>query len=99
MTVAAASARGNPTAERRAELLYLLRQDCGSCHGMSLRGGLGPSLESASLTGKPDRALVAAILDGVPGSPMPPWAFTITPAEAAWLVDALKRGIDSDAHR
>jgi len=32
------------SAERQTELLYLLKQDCGSCHGMTLQGGLGSSL-------------------------------------------------------
>jgi mono/diheme cytochrome c family protein len=27
---------------RQAELLHLLKHDCGSCHGMTRKGGLGP---------------------------------------------------------
>lgn len=30
--------------EREKELETLLYQDCGSCHGMTLKGGLGPAL-------------------------------------------------------
>ena len=33
-----------PDATRQAELRYLLKQDCGSCHGMTMKGGLGPAL-------------------------------------------------------
>ena len=85
-----------PTPARRTELLYLLRQDCGSCHGMTLKGGLGPSLLPAALAGKPDEALVDVILEGRPGTPMPPWRFEISEDEAAWLVRSLKRGLDHD---
>ena len=60
-----------------------------------MKGGLGPSLEPASLEGKADEALVAMILDGIPGTPMPPWRSELTPAEAAWLVDRLRRGLDA----
>ena len=28
-----------PARERRAELVDLVRQDCGSCHGLTLKGG------------------------------------------------------------
>jgi cytochrome c55X len=81
---------------RRAELIYLVRQDCGSCHGLTLRGGLGPPLEPAALADKPDQALADVILNGVPGTPMPPWAFQISAAEAAWLVRSLKEGLADD---
>lgn len=93
-------AAGHSTAEspdpaRQADLLHLLRHDCGSCHGLTMKGGLGPSLEPASLEGKADDALVAMILDGIPGTPMPPWRPELTAAEAAWLVDQLRRGLDT----
>lgn len=84
-----------PDPARQAELLHLLRHDCGSCHGLTMRGGLGPSLEPASLAEKADDALAAVILDGIPGTPMPPWRPELTADEAAWLVDQLKRGLDA----
>ena len=27
---------------RQAELIHRLKHDCGSCHGMTMKGGLGP---------------------------------------------------------
>ena len=83
-----------PLPERQAVLEHRLRHDCGSCHGMTLKGGLGPSLLPEALAGKDDQALVEIILHGVPGRPMPPWAFEISPGEAAWLVRRLKAGMD-----
>lgn len=83
-----------PDAERQADLLNLLRHDCGSCHGLTMKGGLGPSLEPASLEGKADEALVAIILDGIPGTPMPPWRPELNDTEAAWMVDQLRRGLE-----
>lgn len=82
-----------PAPARQAELLHLLRQDCGSCHGMTLKGGLGPSLRPEALAGKDPAGLADIVLHGVPGTPMPPWNVEISPAEAAWLVARLKEGI------
>lgn len=82
-----------PAPPRQAELLHLLRQDCGSCHGLTLKGGLGPPLLPATLAGKPDAALVATILHGRPGTPMPPWAFALSEEETEWLVSVLRQGL------
>ena len=81
-----------PAPARQYELLYRLEQDCGSCHGLTLKGGLGPALLPAAIAGKPDEALIDAILMGRPGTPMPPWAFEISEAEATWLVRRMKSG-------
>ena len=78
---------------RASELAYLIRQDCGSCHGMTLKGGLGAPLLPEMLADKHEDALAAIILDGMPGTPMPPWRPLLTDAEAAWIVRALKEGL------
>ncbi len=83
-----------PDAARRAALTNLLLQDCGSCHGLTLKGGLGPALLPARLAQRDDADLVGAILDGVPGTPMPPWRPELTEDEAAWLVRLMKRGVN-----
>ncbi|RMD64900.1 MAG: cytochrome c [Alphaproteobacteria bacterium] len=82
-----------PPAPRQSELLYLLRQDCGSCHGLTLKGGLGPPLLPEALAARSDEDLVAAIVEGRPGTPMPPWGFEISRDEAAWLVRRLREGL------
>ena len=82
------------SATRQHELLYLLKQDCGSCHGLTLQGGLGPALTPQALQDKPKAAMVATILSGRPGTPMPPWDGQLTEAETRWLVDSLYRGIE-----
>lgn len=81
-----------PGAARQQELLHLLRHDCGSCHGLTMKGGLGPPLVPEALAGKDDAMLIEAILDGRPGTPMPPWRTQLRPAEAGWLVKALRAG-------
>ena len=78
-----------PDVIRQNELVRLVRQDCGSCHGMTLQGGLGPALLPASLKDKPAESLVATIYSGRPGTPMPPWKQFMTEAEASWIVDKL----------
>ena len=75
-----------PKLERRAELITLVRQDCGSCHGLTLKGGLGPALLPEALKDKPASSLVATILHGRPGSAMPPWQRFLSEAEAQWIV-------------
>jgi cytochrome c55X len=78
-------------AARQAALKNLLEQDCGSCHGLTRRGGLGPALLPEDVAALDDETLVAIILDGVPGTPMPPWRPLLTEAEAAWLADSLRQ--------
>ena len=87
------SALATPPAERQAELIQRLKHDCGSCHGMTLRGGLGPPLLPQALAGKSNDALVEVILYGLPGTPMPPWDFEIRKDEASWLVERMKEGL------
>ena len=74
-------------------LARLVHQDCGSCHGMTMKGGLGPPLLPATLKDKPDETLVGIILDGVPETPMPPWRPLLAPEDAAWIVKQLKKGL------
>jgi len=78
--------------ERQSELIRLVRQDCGSCHGMQLTGGLGPALTPEVLKDKPAAVLLSTILHGRPGTPMPPWNGFLSESEAAWIVDALQKG-------
>lgn len=80
-----------PSPERQMELQYLLLQDCGSCHGMRLTGGLGPPLTSRALAGKPRALLTATIREGRTGTPMPPWKFLLSDDDIEWLVDYLMK--------
>lgn len=90
--VHADSAIVSPTPQRAAALRHLLREDCGACHGLTLNGGLGSPLTVAALAGKPADSLVATLLDGRPGSAMPPWRPFISEAEAQWLIHQLQQG-------
>ncbi|AGI25714.1 c-type cytochrome [Pseudomonas sp. MT3] len=95
LAVAAAGALAAPPCcgpQRAAALEQLLRQDCGACHGMTLRGGLGPALLPEALAGKPDALLRGTVLDGRPGTPMPAWRGLLNEAEADWLVRRLRLG-------
>jgi len=78
---------------RRAELLNMVRQDCGSCHGLSMKGGLGPPLLPESLSGKDREGLAYTVLYGRPGTPMPPWKDFVSETEARWIVDQLLKGL------
>lgn len=80
------------SATRRSELITLVRQDCGSCHGMTLQGGLGPALLPQTLQDKPADYLQHVILYGRPGTAMPPWQRFLNEAEASWIVINLQQG-------
>lgn len=88
----AGSAMAEVDAARQAELTHLLRHDCGSCHGMTLKGGLGPSLLPEALQGKPAQFLESTILNGRFGTAMPPWRGFLTDEEARWIVQRLISG-------
>jgi cytochrome c55X len=79
-------------AERQQELRNLLIQDCGSCHGLTMRGGLGPALLPEALQGKPRDYLTSVILEGRPGTAMPGWRPLLTADEARWMTDMLLEG-------
>jgi len=80
------------TAADSARLANLVREDCGSCHGLTLKGGLGKPLTPDHLKPWSHQQLVLIILDGVPGTPMPPWRPLLSEAEAAWIADRLQQG-------
>ncbi len=92
-TAAAVAGAGEPGASRKAELLHRLKHDCGSCHGLTMKGGLGPPLLPDRLAERTRDELVAVILDGVPETPMPPWQGELTADEARWLVQVLQEGV------
>ena len=91
-----ASVSAEPTPERQQELRHLLKHDCGSCHGMTLKGGLGPALRPENLSSRPDEVLKQTIMHGRPPTPMPPWLGILSEDDIEWLVMLLRRG-DEDA--
>ncbi|MEA3291458.1 MAG: cytochrome c [Pseudomonadota bacterium] len=86
------SVQANLTEERQQALHHMLLHDCGSCHGMTLQGGLGLPLTTEALAGKPAEFLFRTIRDGHPGTPMPPWKEILNEEEIYYLVDLLLRG-------
>ncbi len=80
------------TSERQKELKYMVQQDCGSCHGMRLKGGLGPSLLPERVSVLPKDYLIEAVTHGRKGTPMPPWEPILTDSEIAWIVEQLQSG-------
>ena len=70
----------------------MVRQDCGSCHGLRLTGGLGPALTREALADKAIGSLAATIYGGRPGTPMAPWKAMVNEAEALWIAQQLMAG-------
>lgn len=76
--------------ERATRLEHMVIQDCGSCHGLTMRGGLGAALTPGDLADAEPEALAAIILDGVPGTAMPRWRPVLSEEDALWIADYLK---------
>ena len=79
--------------ERQQELRHLVKHDCGSCHGLTLQGGLGPSLTPDRLKPFTAEQLAMTIVHGRPGTAMPPWRPFLSETEAVWLAQGLKEGV------
>lgn len=83
-------------AERQTQLVRMVRQDCGSCHGIQLTGGLGPALTRERMADMPLDSLTAVIYHGRPGTPMPGWKTMLSEPEAAWIAQRLQTGFPLD---
>lgn len=93
LTAAAPVSADKVSPARQQELMNLLKHDCGSCHGLTMKGGLGSPLLPTRFVDVPVEALAEVILDGLPGTPMPPWRPLLSEAEAGWLAQQLKTGV------
>ena len=89
---AAFSLPGHAEKGANAELRELVLQDCGSCHGMTLKGGLGPGLRPSDLENRSVEAVAAIIRSGVPETAMPPWKDLLSDEEIRWISEQLKSG-------
>ena len=81
-----------PVPARQLQLQHMVRHDCGSCHGLTLAGGLGPALSAQALESKPVEYVAAMILRGRPGTAMPAWQGLLSEDDARWIAEQLKRG-------
>lgn len=70
-------------------LIYMLKQDCGSCHGLTLQGGLGPAILQKNLQGKPQAYLEVVIANGRPGTAMPAWKNLLSAEQITFLAEYL----------
>ena len=86
-----AIALATPAAAQDAKRLeHMLVQDCGSCHGLTMKGGLGKPLTAQSLADVEPESVASIILDGLPGTAMPPWRPLLTENDALWMANYLK---------
>jgi cytochrome c55X len=85
-----------PPPARQQQLIRMVRHDCGSCHGLTLAGGLGPALLPAVLQDKPVEYLQAMILRGRPGTAMPGWQGLLSEDDAHWIASELREGFPDE---
>lgn len=78
------------TPERAGKLEHIVIQDCGSCHGLTMKGGLGSPLTPEALAQAEPEGLATIILDGVPGTAMPRWRPVLSEDDALWIAEYLK---------
>lgn len=95
MVAAPTWAAGMSETEKKS-LIRLVRHDCGSCHGMTLKGGLGTPLTREALADRTTETLVATILYGRPGSAMPPWKTLLSEAQVNWIAEQLLSGFPEE---
>ena len=92
MQMLSQAANAEVDSARQNELLYFIKHDCGSCHGMTLKGGLGPALLPETLSAKPKDFLVATIMEGRKNTAMPPWKTMLSKDDAIWITEQLQSG-------
>lgn len=73
--------------DRPADEYFL--DSCAGCHGTDRRGATGPALLPERLS-QPDEYYVDVILEGKPGTVMPPWNAQLSEADAQTLVDFIR---------
>ncbi|MBF0399654.1 MAG: cytochrome c [Magnetococcales bacterium] len=93
LAVTSAAWGGQPQPLRQQALIHLLKHDCGSCHGLTLKGGLGPPLTPEALSGKSAEMLADTIAYGLPATAMPPWQGLLSREEIFWLAERLREGV------
>ncbi len=71
------------------------RDSCGGCHGPNREGGIGPALAPGRLTAS-DAFYFDTIQNGRPGTPMPPWKYSLTEAEIWLLIGFLRSPVDDN---
>lgn len=76
----------------REKLKDFVQQDCGSCHGLTLEGGLGGPILPENLEHMDADVIQEVILGGLPGTAMPPWRGFLSETEAAFIAEGLKTG-------
>jgi len=92
--IASAAGAVEIDADKAKALEHLVVQDCGSCHGLTLNGGLGSPITQDRMQHYAREDLSGIILDGVPGTAMPPWRLLISEAEALWIADYLRGALE-----
>ena len=80
---------GEVSATRATELRHLVEQDCGACHGMTRKGGLGPDIRAQTLEGRDAEGLAQIIKDGIPDTAMPPWGPLLSDEDINWIAEYL----------
>ncbi|QOP43953.1 c-type cytochrome [Sulfurimonas sediminis] len=68
----------------------MFEKECQGCHGPNHEGGVGADLRPAQLEKKNAYTLAEIILNGRPGTAMPPFANKMTKADAQKMVDYLQ---------
>ncbi len=94
MAVAATPSKRKSGPENKSaiELREFVIQDCGSCHGTTLKGGLGPSMRPAEMRGLTLFYLEAIISNGIVGTAMPPWKEILSKDDIRKISKGLQTG-------
>lgn len=93
LVLATSGAKAESEGGGEEQLRHLLIQECGSCHGLRMTGGLGSPLTPEAISDRSDGYLQTVILRGVPGTAMPPWEARLSEEEVQKLVRMMREGV------
>lgn len=88
-----ASGAAEISAPRMTELENLVQQDCGSCHGLTRKGGLGPDIRADTLSGYQPEGLASIIKYGIDDTAMPPWGLLLSDEDINWIAEYLLKDL------
>lgn len=95
--VTPSKAAPSPTsaAEQFKPVVKLYQDACSGCHGPQRQGATGPALIPQRIGGVGDEFIKTILLNGRPGTAMPPWKGVITDSQISDLISYIKSPVEA----
>jgi mono/diheme cytochrome c family protein/DNA-binding beta-propeller fold protein YncE len=86
-----------PVAAEARPVVRLFQDACSGCHGASRQGGTGPALIPQRLGSVGEEFLEAVIINGRPGTAMPPWKDVLKDEQVKDLIKYILSPVEAEA--